>query len=66
MDAGRNLEAARSFEEAVRLGGGASEDEEAYESAFNAGVAYRLAGVLDKAEAFYRKAADIRPKVRSS
>ncbi len=61
MDAGRNLEAARSFEEAVRLGG---DGDEAYESAFNAGVAYRMAGVMDRAEFFYRKAADMRPKVR--
>ncbi len=65
MDAGRNLEAARSFEEAVRLSGdgGGGEGEDYYESVFNAGVAFRLAGRMEEAERFYRKAADIRPNV---
>ena len=65
MDAGRNLEAARSFEEAARLTerGRQEGQGEYYETLFNAGVAYRLAGRMDKAEEFYRRAADVRPLV---
>ena len=44
--------------------GGGQEEEGLYESLFNAGVAYRQGGNLEKAEEFYRKAKDLRPQVR--
>ena len=62
MDQDRNLEAGNEFEEAVRL----AQPKPDFESAFNAGVAFRLAGKLDKAETFYRKAAQIRPEDSST
>ena len=58
MEASRDLEAAAEFEAATK-----SQPDD-YNAAFNAGVAYRQAGRLVKAEEFYRKAADIRPKVK--
>ena len=57
MEAGRDLEAAREFEAASGV------EPNDYNAAFNAGVAYRQAGNRDKAEAFYRKAVRISPKV---
>ena len=36
-----------------------------YESVFNAGVAFRLSGQLEKAEYYYRRATSIRPEVRT-
>lgn len=65
MDRGRNLEAGVHFEEASKLQGDEQQPggEGLYESLFNAGVAYRQAGVMDKAETFYRKAKDLKPKV---
>ena len=60
MEAGagrRDLEAAREFEAASGL------EPTDYNAAFNAGVAYRQAGNREKAEAFYRKAVQISPKV---
>ena len=57
MEASRDLEAAAEFEAATK-----SQPDD-YNAAFNAGVAYRQAGRMVKAEEFYRKAADIRPKV---
>lgn len=57
MEASRDLEAATEFEAASK-----SQPDE-YNAAFNAAVAYRQAGRLEKAEEFYRKAADISPKV---
>ncbi len=56
IDIGRNREAALEFERAVNLSA-------EYESVFNAGVAFRLAGQLDKAEQYYRRAAIMRPEV---
>ena len=38
----------------------------AYDTTFNAAVAYRQAGRNDLAEKFYRKAVDIRPKVNNT
>ena len=60
MEASRDLEAAAEFEAATK-----SQPDD-YNAAFNAGVAYRQAGRMVKAEEFYRKAADIRPKVSFS
>ncbi len=60
LDAERNLEAARHFEiAAAAADNGGSED--AYETMFNAAVAYRQAGRTDRAEEFYRKALELRP-----
>ena len=38
----------------------------AYDTTFNAAVAYRQAGRKDLAEKFYRKAVEIRPKVNNT
>lgn len=58
MDLERNLEAAREFATAAQL------NPQDYESVFNAGVAFRLVGDNAKAEAFYRQAVQLKPKVR--
>lgn len=64
LENGRPSEAAEAFSEAAETDGGSpSSSGVAFEAAFNAGVAFRTAGDLVKAEQFYRKARDIRPEV---
>ena len=77
-DGNRNFEAGQQFQTAAELILGKDiestskkiSDEanlhssiSAYDSIFNAAVAYRQAGRHDLAEIFYRKAVSIRPKV---
>jgi len=60
LDAGRALEAAKRFSRASHSTGDSGDN--AYEIAFNAAVAYRLAGNNPLAEDFYRKAKELRPR----
>ena len=76
-DGNRNFEAGQQFQTAAELILGKDTEStsdvideanlhssiSAYDSIFNAAVAYRQAGRHDLAEIFYRKAVSIRPKV---
>ena len=57
MDSERNLEAAKEFAKAAEL------KPDDYESVFNAGVAYRQAGLNTEAEMYYRQAVQLKPQV---